>query len=65
MNKKPFYAGIASLAIAACLALLNLTKFETGFGENIPTTIKIYPAAFFALLGLLLLFYGVRPLWRN
>ena len=65
MNKKPFFAGIASLAIAACLTLLNLTKFETSLGENIPTTIKIYPAAFFALLGLLFLFYGVRPLWRN
>jgi hypothetical protein len=65
MNKKPFFAGIASLAIAICLALLNLTKLETSFGENIPTTIKIYPAAFFALVGLLLFFYGIRPLWRN
>ena len=65
MNKKPFYAGIASLVIAACLAFLNLTKFETSLDETFLTTINIYPAAFFALLGLMLLFFGVKPLFRN
>ena len=65
MNKKPFFAGIASLIIAVCLALLNLTKIETSLGETFLATIKIYPAAFFALLGLMLLFLGVKPLLRN
>ena len=65
MNKKPFYAGIAFLVIAACLALLNLIKFETSLGETFLTTVKIYPTAFFALLGLLLLFLGIKPLLRN
>lgn len=62
MNKKQFYAGIGSLGIAAVLALLNLSIFETRFGETFLASVKVYPAAFFALLGLLLVFMGLKPL---
>lgn len=65
MNKKQFYAGIGSVVIAAVFALLNLTIFETKFSETFLASIKIYPAAFFALLGLLLIVMGMTPLLRK
>jgi hypothetical protein len=65
MNKNQFYAGIGSMGIAAVLYLLNLTFFETKFGETFLASIKLYPAAFFALLGLLLIFMGLKPLLKK
>lgn len=65
MNKKQIYAGIVSLVIAAVFALLKLTQFESKFGETFLASIKIYPAAFFALLGLLLIGMGLRPLMKR
>lgn len=65
MNKRQLFAGIVSLAAAAVFALLNLTQFETKFGETFLASIKIYPAAFFALLGLMLIFWGLKPLLRK
>jgi hypothetical protein len=65
MNKKYFFTGVASLVIAAGFALLNLTKIETSLGDTFLATIKIYPTAFFVLLGLVLLFFGLKPLWRD
>jgi hypothetical protein len=65
MKKNQFYAGAVSLGIAAALALLGLTKFKVSFSNTSLSTMTIYPAAFFALLGLLLMYYGLRPLWRN
>ena len=65
MKKKLFAAGLGSLSIAAALALLNFTKVETWFTEPIVTNIKFYPAAFFALLGLMFFFQGLKPLWKN
>jgi len=65
MNKRQFFAGIVSLVVAAVFALLNLTQYETKFGESFLANIKIYPAAFFALLGLMLIFWGLKPLLRK
>jgi len=65
MNKRQLIAGIVSLVVAAVFALLNFTQFETKFGETFLATIKIYPAAFFALLGLMLIFWGLKPLLRR
>jgi len=45
--------------------LLDLTTIRISFSDTSLSTMAIYPAAFFALLGLLLMYYGLRPLWRN
>lgn len=47
---------IACFGLAALLALLGLSKFTTSASG---TTIHIYPAAAFALLGLVLLWRAV------
>lgn len=65
MKKNQFYAGAVSLGIAAALALLGLTTIKVSFSDMSLSTMTIYPGAFFALLGLLLMYYGLRPLWRN
>lgn len=65
MKTKQFYTGVVSLGIAAALALLDLTTIKLSFSDTSVSTMTIYPAAFFALLGLLLMYYGLRPLWRN
>lgn len=65
MKTKLFYAGAVSIGMAAALALLNLTTIKMSFSDTSLSTMTIYPAAFFALLGLLLMYYGLRPLWRS
>ena len=65
MKTKLFYAGATSLGIAAALALLDLTTIRMSFSDTSVSTMTIYPAAFFALLGLLLMYYGLRPLWQK
>ena len=65
MKRKTIYAGIGSIGIAVVFVLLNLTKIETSFNQTFLASISIYPVAFFALLGLVLIFLGLRPLWRN
>ena len=65
MKTKLFYAGAISMGIAAALALLDLTTIKMSFSDTSLSTMTIYPAAFFVLLGLLLMYYGLRPLWRN
>ena len=65
MKKKLFYAGVISMGIAAALALLDLTMIKISFSDTGLSTMTIFPAAFFALLGLLLMYYGLRPLWRK
>jgi len=65
MKKKQFYAGIVSLGTASILALFNLGTIKTSFGETFLANVTVYPAAFFALLGLLLIYINLKPLWRN
>ncbi|HEY5731314.1 MAG TPA: hypothetical protein VLA72_15180 [Anaerolineales bacterium] len=65
MKTKLFYTGAVSLGIAAAFALLDLTTIKVSFSETFMANITIYPATFFALLGLLLMYFGLRPLWRN
>jgi len=65
MKTKQFYAGAISMGIASALALLDLTTIKLSFSDTAVSTMTVYPAAFFALLGLLLMYYGLRPLWRN
>jgi len=65
MKKIQIYAGVVSLGIASALFLLDLKMIKVSFSDTSLSTMTIYPAAFFALLGLLLMYYGLRPLWRN
>ena len=65
MNKKQFYAGVVSMGLAVIFTLLDLTKIEASLGETFLANVSIYPAAFFALLGVLLVFLGLKPLWRS
>lgn len=65
MNKRQLFSGVASLGLALILTLLNFTKIETSFGETFLARVSIYPAAFFAFLGMLLIFLGLKPLWRS
>jgi len=65
MKTKLFYAGSVSMGIAAAFALLDLTTIKVSFSDTSLSTMSIYPAAFFALLGLLLIHHSLKPLWRN
>jgi len=65
MKTKLFYAGSISLGISIALALLDLTKIKVSFSDTSVSTMTVYPAAFFALLGLLMMYNGLKPLWRK
>jgi hypothetical protein len=65
MKTKYFYTGAISMGVAAALALLNLTTIKISFSDVTLSTMTIYPTAFFGLLGLLLVYHGLKPLWRN
>lgn len=65
MKTKLFYTGAVSLGIAAAFALLDWTTIKVSFSDTSLSTMTAYPAAFFALLGLLLVYHGLKPLWRN
>ena len=65
MKAKLFYAGAISMGIAAALALLDLAMIKISFSDTYVSTMTIYPAAFFALLGLLFMYNGLKPLWRK
>lgn len=65
MKVKQFYAGAISLGVSIALILLDLTKIKVSFSDTSVSTMTIYPAAFFALLGLLLIYHGLKQLWSN
>lgn len=53
MKKGQFLFGILCLVAAAALVLLGITKITPTAGK---TTVAIYPAAFFALVGVIQVF---------
>ena len=65
MKIKPFYASAVSIGIAVAFALLGLTTITKSFIGTSLSTMTLYPAALFALLGLLPLYHGLRPPRRN
>ncbi len=65
MKGKHVFFGIVSLGMAGILALLDVVKIEPTFTQSFATRVQIYQAAFFALLGLTLLYVGMKPLWRS
>jgi len=65
MKKIQVYIGSFSLGIAGVLYLLDLTMIKVTFSNSPPSSMSIYPAAFFTLLGVLLMYHGLKPLWHN
>jgi hypothetical protein len=65
MNKKNMLAGSISIVIALIFTIARYTRLEMTFNQSFLPHVYIYPAAFFALLGVLLLFLGLKPLWRS
>ena len=53
------------MGIAAALALLDLTMIKISFSDTSLSTMTLYPAAFFAILGLFLVYHGLRPFWKK
>ena len=62
MKRTHFVAGIISLGLAVILWLVDLTKLETSLGDSFLAKVSVYPAAFFGLLGLMLIFWSLKPL---
>jgi hypothetical protein len=60
MKKAQLFAGFSSLVLAAVLYLLGFTDINFIGGG---TQVLVYPAAFFALAGLVLLFRAVRGIF--
>lgn len=60
MKIKTMLFGAGALVIALVFTFLNLTKIEIFSDKNFFTNINIYPAGFFALLGLLLIYRGLK-----
>ena len=65
MKVKQFYTVVISLGISIALALLDLTKIKVPFNNTSVSTMTVYPVAFFVLLGLLLLYHSLKPLWQK
>lgn len=65
MKKIQFFTGLVSLGIAGALSLLDLTMIKVSLSNTSLSSMSIYPAAFFALLGVLWMYHGLKPLWRN
>ena len=65
MKGKHVFFGIVSLVMAGVLVLFDMVKIEPSLAEGFATRVQIYPVAFFGLLGLTLLYVGLKPLWRS
>ena len=65
MKVKQFYTVVISLGISIALALLDLTKIKVPFSNTSVSTMTVYPVAFFVLLGLLLIYHSLKPLWQK
>jgi len=65
MKRLKFYAGAGALAVAAVLAVLDMTRLEASSGGAFLSEVRVYPAAFFALLGVLLIFQALKSRSEN
>ena len=65
MKVTQFYAGAVSLGVSIAIQLLGWTTIKVSFSDVSLSTMTIYPTAFFALFGLLLIHHSLKPLWRN
>ena len=61
MQKKELIAGFSALVLAAVLYILGLTNLDFMIRS---THVLVYPAGFFALAGIVLLFWAARDLFR-
>lgn len=65
MKVKQFYAGAVSLGISIAIELLGWTTIKVSFSDTSISTMTVYPVAFFALLGLLLIYHSLKLFWQN
>ena len=63
--KTKLLTGTISLGIAVALMMLDLTKIRSSFSDTSLSSMTIYPAAFFVILGLFFMYHGLRPLWQK
>jgi hypothetical protein len=63
--KTKLLTGTISLGIAVALMMLDLTKIRISFSDTSLSSMTIYPAAFFVILGLFFMYHGLRPLWQK
>ena len=56
MKNTTILAGVISLVVAGLLFLFDITAYTWQIASS---TVKVYPAAFFALLGVVLFFYAL------
>ncbi len=60
MKTKLFYTGAVSIGVAAAFVLIDLTTIKASFSDTFIANVNIYLTAFFALLGSLLMYFGLR-----
>lgn len=65
MKLKQFYAGAIALGISIAIELLGWTTIKVSFSDVSLSTMTVYPVAFFALLGLLLIYHSLKPFWQK
>ena len=65
MKTKFLFIGVFSFGLAAVLWLLDKTRYVFIFGQDPMRRLIIYPAAFFGLLGLMFLFWSLKPVLFN
>lgn len=63
MKTTQLFTGITSLGLGGLLWLLDKTKYVFVFGEDPLRRMSIYPAAFFGLLGMILIYNSLKPLF--
>ncbi|MEJ2487856.1 MAG: hypothetical protein P8Y72_12170 [Anaerolineales bacterium] len=65
MKTKLFYSGAIFMGIAAALGLVNLTMIKISVSGTSLSIMTIFPAAFFAFLGMFLTYHGLKPFWKK
>jgi len=61
MNRNVFICGAMSIVLAAILFALDVTRIVLPLGNG---SLTFYPAGFYGLLGLFLIYRSIKPLWQ-
>ena len=65
MKTRFLLISVVTIVLAAVLWLLDKTRYVFIFGQDPMRKMIIYPAAFFGLLGLMFLFWSLKPVLFN
>ena len=60
MKKNMIIAGVVCIVAGIAMYAFNLDIFKLSLGDVVRTNIQVYPAAFFGLVGLVLVFRGLK-----